>query len=266
LLLKVHTSNYRVVGFACEVEIEDLVALGRELSVPVVHDLGSGCLVDLAARGLPEEPRVERSVAAGADVVCFSGDKLLGGPQSGILVGRREAIEACRRHPLYRAMRPGRLVYTALEATLRLYRRGEEAVFGAIPVLARLAEPVAEVERRAHRLAAELAGLPDAAVEVVPCTSQAGSGSLPGREVPSRGVCVRLAARSADEVAAALRAGDPAVVARLQDDALLFDARTLGDGEVGEVAARLRSILAPTEAGGSEAGDPVTPAAEPAVP
>src|SRR6185369_10752063 len=109
MLLKVHTSNYRIQGFTAEVEIEDLVALGREHGIPVGHDLGSGCAIDLARHGLTGEPLLRRSIAAGADLVCFSGDKLLGGPQAGLLIGRREAVEKCRRHPLFRALRPGRL-------------------------------------------------------------------------------------------------------------------------------------------------------------
>jgi len=242
LILKVHTSNYRVEGFTAEVGIEELVVLGREHGVPVVHDLGSGCLVDLAARGLPAEPLVRRSVAAGADAVCFSGDKLLGGPQGGILVGRREAIERCRRHPLYRALRPGRLVYGALEATLRLYRDGEEAALAAVPALARLTADPATLAGRAGRLAAALAGIAGLAAEAVECASQAGSGSLPACDLPSRGVRVTLPGRPAADLAAALRRGDPPVVARVQDGAVLLDVRTLTDAEVEEVAAALRRL------------------------
>jgi len=138
LILKVYTSNYRVVGFTREVEVAALAALGREHGVPVAHDLGSGCLIDLAPHGLPGEPVVQASVAAGADLVCFSGDKLLGGPQAGIVVGRAAAVERCRRHPLFRALRPGRLIYAALEATLRLYLDADAAVLRQVPALARL--------------------------------------------------------------------------------------------------------------------------------
>ena len=242
LILKVHGSNYRIEGFTAEVGIEELVALGREHGVPVAHDLGSGCLVDLAAHGLPAEPLVRRSVAAGADLVCFSADKLLGGPQGGILVGRREAIERCRRHPLYRAMRPGRLVYSALEATLRLYRGGDEAALAAVPALARLAAGPRELAARAGRLAAALGGIEGLAAGAVECASQAGSGSIPARDLPSRGVRVTLAGRPADALAAALRRGEPPVVARIQDGALLLDVRTLADSEVEEVAAALRRL------------------------
>ncbi len=245
LLLKVHPSNYRVEGFTSEVWIEELVAIGREHGVPVAHDLGSGCLVDLAAHGLPAEPTVRRSVAAGADLVCFSGDKLLGGPQAGILVGRREAVERCRRHPLYRALRPGRLVYAALEATLRLYRGGEEAALAAVPALARLAADRETLDARAARLAAALGGIGGQEVEVVDCTSQAGSGAIPARELPSRGVRVSPAEGSSDDLAAALRRGEPPVIARVRDGAVLLDVRTLADGEVEEVAAAFQRAAAP---------------------
>ena len=190
MILKVHTSNYRVQGFTAEVEIEELVALGRERGIPVGHDLGSGCAVDLESRGIAGEPPLRRSVAAGADLICFSGDKLLGGPQAGIILGRAESVERCRRHPLFRAMRPGRLVYTALEATLRLYwRRGGEGV--------RARARVAAIDRAGRQPAAagappgpEAGGMSGIEVSVVRCASQAGSGALPAREIESWGVRV----------------------------------------------------------------------------
>jgi L-seryl-tRNA(Ser) seleniumtransferase len=243
LLLKVHPSNYRIEGFTAEVEIEDLVALGREHGIPVVHDLGSGCLIDLARFGLPGETVLRRSVAAGADLVCCSGDKLLGGPQAGLLLGRREAVERCRRHPLFRALRPGRLIYTALEATLRLYRSGDAAALERIPVLRKLLEPEETLRRRARRLLRGLAGLPGMDAALVPCQSQAGSGSLPARDLPSWGVRLQPLGRAVADLAADLRTGDPAVLARIQDDALLFDVRTLDDSEVLPVTGRLRAIL-----------------------
>ena len=227
-----------------EVGIEELAALGRAHAVPVAHDLGSGCLVDLAARGLPAEPLVRRSVAAGADLVCFSGDKLLGGPQAGIVVGRAEAVARCRSHPLYRAMRPGRLVYAALEATLRLYRGGEEAAVRAVPALARLTAGDAALAARAGRLAEALAAIAGATAEPVACASQAGSGSIPARDLPSRGVRLGLAGRTADDLAGGLRRGDPPVVARVADGAVLLDVRTLDDTEVDEVAAAVRRLAA----------------------
>jgi L-seryl-tRNA(Ser) seleniumtransferase len=242
MLLKVHPSNYRIEGFTAEVKIEELVALGREHGVPVVHDLGSGCLIDLSRFGLTGETVLRRSVAAGVDLVCCSGDKLLGGPQAGLLLGRREAVERCRRHPLFRALRPGRLIYTALEATLRLYRSGDATALARIPVLRKLLEPAEVLRRRARRLLRSLTGLPGLDAALVPCQSQAGSGSLPARDLPSWGVRLRAESRAIADLAADLRTGEPAILARIQDDALLFDVRTLDDPEVLQIAGRLRSL------------------------
>jgi len=251
LLLKVHTSNFRVVGFTREVTLGDLVALGGEHGLPVVHDLGSGCMVDLAGalagQGGHGETRVRDSVAAGADLVCFSGDKLLGGPQAGLIVGKAEAVERCRRHPLFRALRPGRMIYTALEATLRIYEAGEEEALARIPALRGLAEGEAALKKRARRWARRWTKRwPDGAgveVEAVPCDSQAGSGSLPAREIPSWGLRVVTPGRSADELARELRTGDPAILPRVMDDAVVLDLRTLDDGELEEIGARLESLL-----------------------
>lgn len=242
LLLKVHTSNYRIQGFTAEVGIEELVTLGAERGVPVVHDLGSGCLVDLGRRGLGGEPLVGRSVAAGCDLVCFSADKLLGGPQAGILVGKAAAVERCRKQPLFRALRPGRLVYTALEATLRLYAEGEEAALARVPALARLTAPASALRRRAERLARRLARLPGLSARAVPCVSQAGSGALPAVELPSFGVEVRAAGRSAVDLAADLRQGEPAVLGRLHDGALLLDLRTVAEDEVAPLVLRMAQV------------------------
>jgi L-seryl-tRNA(Ser) seleniumtransferase len=242
MILKVHTSNYRVVGFTGEVGLVELVAIGRERGVPVVHDLGSGCLVDLAAHGLPGEDLVAGSIATGADLVCFSGDKLLGGPQAGVIAGTAEAVERCRSHPLYRAMRPGRLTYTALEETLRLYLQGEETAAARIPALRRLLAGSDELKRRAGELVRRLEVVPGLAVSLVECASQAGSGSLPLREIPSWGARVRPLTGSVDDLAASLRSGDPAVIGRVREDAIVFDVRTLGDHELAVVEERLAAL------------------------
>jgi len=260
LLLKVHTSNYRVVGFTSAVGVSELVALGREHSIPVVHDLGSGCMVDLVIEvGSAEEggdgegpsrrpltswgeTLVRDSLAAGVDLVCFSGDKLLGGPQAGIIVGRKEAVDRCRRHPLFRAIRPGRMVYTALEATLRIYEAGEDQARLRIPALARMARTPAELGERAAAWAERWQGLAGYAVEAVAVGSQAGSGSVPGRELPSWGLRVVSEGLSAEELARELRTGAPAILPRVMDDAVVFDLRTLEDGELEEVAERLGEI------------------------
>jgi L-seryl-tRNA(Ser) seleniumtransferase len=242
MILKVHTSNYRVVGFTREVPVAELAALGREFGVPVVHDLGSGCLVDLDVRGRPGEQPVRASLAAGADLVCFSGDKLLGGPQSGLIVGRAEMVDRCRRHPLFRTVRPGRLVYTALEATLRLYLDGEEEAVRRLPTLRRLLAGGDELRPRAQRLARRLCDLPGFEAAAVECGSQAGSGSLPARDIPSWGVRVTQHDRTADELAAELRRGEPAILARIHDDALVFDLRTVHDDETAAIEGRLREL------------------------
>ncbi len=249
MILKVHTSNYRVVGFTQEVEIEELVSLGLEHQVPVVHDLGSGCLIDLARHGRPGEQWVRRSLDAGADLVCFSGDKLLGGPQAGIIAGKAEAVERCRRHPLFRSLRPGRLIYTALEATLRLYRDEEEKVIAQIPALRRLTADAKALRRRARRWARRWRNLPGFEVSAVPCSSQAGSGSLPAREIPSAGLRLVPIGEPVAAVAARLRTGDPAILARVQDDAILFDLRTLDEHEMREIEARLADFSAAAKRG-----------------
>jgi L-seryl-tRNA(Ser) seleniumtransferase len=242
-LLKVHTSNYQVKGFTSEVEIEQLASVGREHGVPVIHDLGSGCLIELERFGLPADQLVQRSLAAGADLVCFSGDKLLGGPQAGILAGSAVAVERCRKHPLFRAMRPGRLIYTALEATLRTYLDGPEAVTARIPTLAQLTAPVDELRVRARELA-DLAKPPKGLqLEVAECRSQAGSGSLPLEEIPSWGIRLRSAELSAEELTRKLRLGEPAVLGRVQDDAVVLDLRTVAEDELKLVRARLESLV-----------------------
>ncbi len=245
LILKVHTSNYRVVGFTREVELPELVALGREHGVPVAHDLGSGCMVDLAAHGRPGEHLVASSVASGADLVCFSGDKLLGGPQAGIIAGRRAAVERCRRHPLFRALRPGRLIYTALEATLKLYLEGDDAAVHNLPALRCLTAGAEQLQPRAEALARRLERLEGFGVAAVPCTSQAGSGSLPARDFASWGVRLDPRGSSASDLAAELRRGEPAILARLHDDALVFDLRTLDEDDARVVEERLRQLAGP---------------------
>src|SRR4051812_1787275 len=212
-ILRVHTSNFRQLGFVEDVPVETLCALG----VPVIDDVGSGAL-----GGLHDEPPVRRSVAAGAALVCFSGDKLLGGPQAGLLVGRAAAAEAARRHPLARALRIDKLSLAALEATLRLHR---DAPAG-IPVLAMLA---ASPAARAERLAALIEG-----ATLVDSTARVGGGALPLLELPGPAVALPGAP---DALAAALRRGDPPVVGRLEDGRLLLDPRTLADDEI-EPAAR----------------------------
>ncbi len=232
-------------------DIGELAEIGAAAGVPVAHDLGSGCLVDLAARGRPGEQRVQDSVASGADLVCFSGDKLLGGPQAGILVGKAEAVERCRRHPMFRAMRPGRLVYTALEATLRLYLGGEEEACRRVPTLHQLTAAGDGLERRARRWAEELRALPGLEetlkLSVVKVASQAGSGSLPARDYASWALRLLPRQISAEGLAEALRRGEPSVLGRLRDDALLLDLRTLREEDLALLELSLGRISAQSD-------------------
>jgi L-seryl-tRNA(Ser) seleniumtransferase len=229
-ILRAHPSNFRTLGFVEEVEIEALCGLG----VAVIDDVGSGVLAgDLEL--LAGEPPVRRSIAAGAALVCFSGDKLLGGPQAGLLAGSREAIAACRRHPLARATRIDKLSLAALEATLALYRDPELAR-RELPVLAMLDTPPAVLERRAERLAAAIGG------EVVRGRAKVGGGALPLLELEGPVVAIDPGPEGPDALAAALRRGDPAVVGRIRDARLLLDPRTLSDAEADAAAAAVRAV------------------------
>jgi L-seryl-tRNA(Ser) seleniumtransferase len=217
-ILRVHQSNFRVVGFAGRPSLGELVEIAGRRGVPVIDDLGSGALVDLP--DLADEPTARSSVEAGASLVCFSGDKLLGGPQAGIVVGQADAVERVRRHPLARAMRLDKLSLAALEATLELYRDPPRAV-GSVPVLRMVTEPAAEVRARAELLTGRLGG---AVVETV---ARVGGGALPLLELPS----YACALDGGDALAARLRELDPPVVARVQEGRVLLDCRTLTDEE-----------------------------------
>src|SRR5215467_9165200 len=194
LVLKVHTSNYRIKGFTAEVAARDLAGLARERGVPLVNDLGSGTLVDLARFGLAHEPTVAEAVAEGADLVTFSGDKLLGGPQAGFIVGRKDLIAKINRNPMKRALRVDKVRLAAIEATLRLYR-DPDRLAARLPTIAMLARPRADIAAQAQRLCPALAAAlgPAFAVTVEDCTSQIGSGALPLESVPSAGLAVRPA-------------------------------------------------------------------------
>lgn len=232
VLLKVHRSNFVQRGFIHDVPLADLVGLGRRRDVPVVYDLGSGCLVNLADAGLPEEPTVQDAVATGADLVLFSGDKLLGGPQAGVIVGRAAAVERCRRHPLARALRLDKLSLAALAATLRAYL-DPQAAWREVPVLTILGQPRAARRRKAARLARALGRAlgEAAAVSVVPTEGEMGGGSLPGVGIPSYAVAIRPAEGRPDRWAARLRAAATPVLAVVRDDALLLDVLALLPGD-----------------------------------
>jgi len=246
LLMKVHTSNYRIVGFSAEVSIEELAALGRERDVPVVEDLGSGCLLDLSQFGLKGEPTVQEAIRAGAGVVTFSGDKLLGGPQAGIILGSEEFIARCRKNPLTRALRVDKLTLAALEATLRLYR-DERRALAEIPTLRMIAVTPAELEERARSLASLIReGDPEHRfnVSLKRSYSQVGGGSLPGKNLRTVVVAVNSEAMSTHKIEALLRCGKPPIIGRIESDLFLLDVRTLQPSEfsaIREAFARLAS-------------------------
>jgi L-seryl-tRNA(Ser) seleniumtransferase len=233
LVLKVHTSNYRVEGFTAEVSARELSSIVKARSVPLVHDLGSGTLVDLANYGLKREPTVREAVAEGADLVTFSGDKLLGGPQAGFIVGRKDLIAALGRNPMKRALRVDKLRLAALEATLKLYR-DPDRLAERLPTLRLLARPAAEIAAQAARLAPAFAAALGAAfaVEMVECHSQVGSGALPLETVPSAGLALRSLSGSGqalEALGAALRKLPVPVLGRIDDQALVLDLRCLQD-------------------------------------
>jgi L-seryl-tRNA(Ser) seleniumtransferase len=232
-ILRVHQSNFRALGFVEEVEIETLCGLG----VPVIDDVGSGVLVDAPALG--DEPSIRRSVRAGAALVCCSGDKLLGGPQAGLLVGRSDAVAAARRHPLARAVRIDKLSLAALEATLLLYRDPARAR-AEIPVLAMLEASDEELVARAQRLH-ELIGAGDA--EIVRAVAKVGGGALPLLELEGPAVALKGSSPASD-TAAALRRAEPPVVGRIHEGRVLLDPRTVRDEEVELAATAARAALA----------------------
>jgi L-seryl-tRNA(Ser) seleniumtransferase len=243
VILKTHPSNYRILGFTEAVPRESLAGLAHARGLALVEDLGSGALVDMARFGLPAEPTVQDCVRDGADVVCFSGDKLLGGPQAGIAVGRERWIEPLRRHPLMRALRSDKLTLAALGATLALYE-GPSAVHGEVPVLRMLGAPLEQVRRRARRAKRALARVPGLWCEVSEEDSVPGGGALPLATLPTAVLRLRAQAMSCQSLADACLAQRPAVVGRLRDDAWLLDLRTVEDSDVRPMAASVRRALA----------------------
>lgn len=232
LLLHVHTSNYRIVGFTREISIEELVALGQEFALPVMCDLGSGSLVDFNTLGLPGEPTVQQVVKAGAEVVTFSGDKLLGGPQAGIIVGKRQYIDRMKKNPLTRAVRIDKFTVAALEATLREYLAPESAL-NRIPTLNMLTADRKKLIQKTVDLCEKLrrkAGN-KARFNTVETLSATGGGALPTAELPSLAVEIQPIGCTVTELAAMLRKEEPAVIGRVQDDRLMLDLRTLLPGE-----------------------------------
>ena len=228
LLLKVHPSNYRVVGFTSEVTLEDLVEIGRERGVEVMEDLGSGALIDLEEFGLPHEPVVRERVAAGAGIVTFSGDKLLGGPQAGTIVGRRALVERIKRNPLKRALRCDKLTLAALSATLRIYLRSRDisSELPTLRILGRSKSEIAAMAPRAREILVERLGA-EYRVEIVDATSQVGSGAMPVKELDTVALRVTHPQKSANAIASMFRRAR--IIGRIVDDSFLLDLRTVED-------------------------------------
>jgi L-seryl-tRNA(Ser) seleniumtransferase len=244
LLLKVHTSNFRIVGFTEEATREQLVKLGNKHEIPVVEDLGSGCFIELDRYGREREPTVSDSLSTGVDVVTFSGDKLLGGPQAGIILGRKKFLEKIAKNPLNRALRIDKMTLAALEGTLVKYLRPAEAV-ADIPVLHALAESLADVKKRAKKLRSLLRQQAPEGVEIRMGKgfSMAGGGSLPTRGIETALVCVRADFCSAAEIERGLRQCEPPVIVRVADDQILLDPRTLQESDLKDICGLLGGVL-----------------------
>jgi L-seryl-tRNA(Ser) seleniumtransferase len=243
LLLKVHASNFAVVGFTREVEPHEMVEIGQKAGVPTMFDLGSGTLIDFGKVGLGgKETTVQQAVEAGFDLVTFSGDKLLGGPQAGLIVGKEAAVERARRHPLMRALRPDKLCFAALEATLEAYREG--VALDEIPVAGMLSVSQAALEKRANMLRDKLkrALQPPFSVAVVETDSRAGGGTYPITPIHSWAVQITHPQKSATQLERILRAGEPPLIARIERDRLLLDLRTLDPKEEALVVELVASL------------------------
>jgi len=243
LLLKVHKSNFQVVGFTEDVPMTDLVELGKRYGIPVMEDLGSGCLVDLLKYGLVKEPTVQETLAHGADLVSFSGDKLLGGPQAGIIVGRKSIVDAIRKNQLNRALRIDKLTLLALEETLRLYR-DEHIAVRLIPTLRMMLGTYRDMVRKAERLR-KMIGNPGSRsfkIEMEDGNSRPGGGSLPLLELPTRLLCLVPGKRDAQFMERWLRAYDPPIIARVEKERVVLDVRTIQSREFMTVAEAVRSL------------------------
>lgn len=240
LFLSAHPSNYRIMGFSQQVPLPELAALGRKAGIPVLRDLGSGSFVDLSPYGLREEPTVRETVATGVEIVTFSGDKLLGGPQAGIILGEKQYLDAIKRNPLLRALRVDKFTLAALEAVLQEYRDQDRAM-RSLPVLAMLTCPWEEIRKKAATLLRQLRKRVAERYELAVADdfSLAGGGSLPLEQLPTRVVMVKPRAFSVTELDARLRRGDPPVVARVSQDRLLIDVRTVFPEEVPMIVAAL---------------------------
>ncbi len=243
LLMKVHTSNFRIIGFTHEASLEEMVNLSWELGIPIMEDLGSGVLIDLSRYGVAYEPTVHESVHAGVDVITFSGDKLLGGPQAGLVVGKAEFINQMKKHPLARAVRVDKMTLAALEATLREYL-DMEAVHHKNPTIRMITTPADKLKKRADKIAKMLVkSLEDGfVVTTEPEVSRVGGGSLPLAELATTVISVRTKSATANALEEALRRNDPPVIVRIKEDAVLLDPRTIQDGEEKEIVEAFEKV------------------------
>ncbi len=256
LLLKVHTSNFRVLGFTSEVSLQDLVQLGKEHQLPVVDDLGSGCLVDLTQYGLEKEPTVQETIKTGVDAVTISGDKLLGGPQAGIILGRKKFLERFKSNPLTRALRIDKLTLAALESTLLLYF-DEKRAMEEIPTLQMLSLDTGKLKRRGKRLLKRFSGGTEkkAVFTLKEDVSQVGGGALPLQELPTVVVAIKPLEVSVNSLEENLRKGDPPIISRISKDELILDMRTVFDEEIPLLATGIEKALTHFAKGKAQSGE-----------
>ena len=241
--LKVHTSNFKILGFTESVSVDELCKLGKEKDIPVIEDIGSGVLVDLSKYGLEYEPTVQDSIKAGVDVVSFSGDKLLGGPQAGIIVGKKKYIDKMKKNPLTRAFRIDKFTATILEMIFHEYLNEEDAMKN-IPVLSLITKDIKEIEENASKLYKKLNDIKDVAnVEIEDCLSQIGGGSLPTERIKSKCVTILPKNMSTASLEEKLRFGENPVVGRISEDKLILDMRTVLDDEIDILSQKIISVL-----------------------
>ncbi|MBN1848673.1 MAG: L-seryl-tRNA(Sec) selenium transferase [Deltaproteobacteria bacterium] len=243
LLLRVHRSNFQIVGFTEDVETSQLIDLGRKNGLPVIEDLGSGCLVDFSKYGLSKEPTVQEALTQGLDLITFSGDKLLGGPQAGIILGRQDLVDAIKKNQLTRALRIDKLTLLALEETLNIYR-DEKVALSEIPTLKMITEPYKELKAKAGRLFRMIADVPGESfsVDLMDGHSKVGGGALPLLDLPTRLVCLTPQTLSAHQMDEWFKSFDPPIIVRIEENKVLLDVRTIQDFEVKTVAQAVREL------------------------
>jgi L-seryl-tRNA(Ser) seleniumtransferase len=244
MILRAHKSNYKIVGFTKEVHPDELARLGKKHGIPVMWDLGSGSFIDLTTYGAGSEPTVQQAIDSGVDVLTFSGDKLLGGPQAGMILGKKKYLDPIRSNPLARALRLDKMTLAALDATLSQYLDMEKAVH-EIPTLWMLTQPFEEIERKARLIADGLTNIGNSSLTITiqDDTSQSGGGALPTGIFPTKTVCIRHKTLSANQIETRLRTGKPHIIARIKEGMVIFDPRTLNDGEIEKLVEAVKRIL-----------------------